>query len=370
MEVIEDVTGSNLANTPKKGNGNVCDTPKKGKLTPLDLSRTPRQRPDQLAIGFNYHADVVVKESPKTVHGEIIPIDLSRPPRERPEQIAVGFSYHSDMIVKESPRDPSGEILTESSPATPRRRARDQLAMGFSYHSKLLAKDVVVDHNENLTKAENENQDSRKEETRNNVTPEKATDVERIVPKSGKKSISDTFAVGFSYNSDLIVKESMDQANGNVDAQDAEEESKIVEKNNEEVMENGDLNGNIAELADMAGELKLAGSVWWITCIYVTGLTKYLKNSTVIWATSWENLFMPYANNKGADQPAHQRSLISAFVVCYLYSMISLVSTSEISSLWLASVAAQAVLSFTWTQTWSQVFLWRGSFATGQAVEC
>ena len=21
-----------------------------------------------------------------------------------------------------------------------------------------------------------------------------------------------------------------------------------------------------------------------------------------IWATSWENLFMPYANNKGADQ--------------------------------------------------------------------
>ena len=27
-----------------------------------------------------------------------------------------------------------------------------------------------------------------------------------------------------------------------------------------------------------------------------------------------KNLFMPYANNKGADQPAHPRSLISAFV--------------------------------------------------------
>ena len=25
---------------------------------------------------------------------------------------------------------------------------------------------------------------------------------------------------------------------------------------------------------------------------------------TQLWATSWENLFMPYANNKGADQPA------------------------------------------------------------------
>ena len=36
---------------------------------------------------------------------------------------------------------------------------------------------------------------------------------------------------------------------------------------------------------------------------------------TVTWATSWENLFQPYENNKGADQPAHPRSLISAFVV-------------------------------------------------------
>ena len=28
-----------------------------------------------------------------------------------------------------------------------------------------------------------------------------------------------------------------------------------------------------------------------------------------------KKLFMPYANNKGADQPAHPRSLISTFVV-------------------------------------------------------
>ena len=37
--------------------------------------------------------------------------------------------------------------------------------------------------------------------------------------------------------------------------------------------------------------------------------------SKYVWATSWENLFMPYAKNKGTDQPAHIRSLISAFVV-------------------------------------------------------
>ena len=53
---------------------------------------------------------------------------------------------------------------------------------------------------------------------------------------------------------------------------------------------------------------------------------------------------MPYANNKGADQPAHLRRLISAFVVRCLDSIIPLVSISEISSLYLASVAAQAGL--------------------------
>ena len=66
----------------------------------------------------------------------------------------------------------------------------------------------------------------------------------------------------------------------------------------------------------------------------------------LIWATSWENLFMPYANNKGADQLAHPRSLISAFVVRCLDSIIPLVSISEISSLYLASVAEQACLSY------------------------
>ena len=42
---------------------------------------------------------------------------------------------------------------------------------------------------------------------------------------------------------------------------------------------------------------------------------------------------MSYANNKGADQPAHPRSLISAFVVRCLDSIISLDSIAEISRL-------------------------------------
>ena len=42
---------------------------------------------------------------------------------------------------------------------------------------------------------------------------------------------------------------------------------------------------------------------------------------------------MAYVNNKGADQPAHPRSLISSFIVRYLDSIISLDSTAKISRL-------------------------------------
>ena len=40
---------------------------------------------------------------------------------------------------------------------------------------------------------------------------------------------------------------------------------------------------------------------------------------------------MPYANNKGADQPAHPRSLISTFVVRCLDSMICILAISKVS---------------------------------------
>ena len=60
---------------------------------------------------------------------------------------------------------------------------------------------------------------------------------------------------------------------------------------------------------------------------------------------------MSYANNKGADQTAHPRSLISAFVVRSLDSIISLVSRSEISRFWIASEAEQAGLNLNWSQT-------------------
>ena len=66
---------------------------------------------------------------------------------------------------------------------------------------------------------------------------------------------------------------------------------------------------------------------------------------------------MPYANNKGADQPAHSRSLISTFVVRYLDNIISVLAISEISRLELVSVAEQASLSLTWSETLKTGFL-------------
>ena len=56
---------------------------------------------------------------------------------------------------------------------------------------------------------------------------------------------------------------------------------------------------------------------------------------------------MPYANNKGADQPAHPRSLISTFVVRCLDSMICVLAISKVSRFCLASVAKQAGLNVT-----------------------
>ena len=49
------------------------------------------------------------------------------------------------------------------------------------------------------------------------------------------------------------------------------------------------------------------------------------------WVGSSENVSYAYANNKGADQPAHPCSLISTFVVRCLDNMISILALSKVS---------------------------------------
>ena len=53
---------------------------------------------------------------------------------------------------------------------------------------------------------------------------------------------------------------------------------------------------------------------------------------------------MSYANNKGTDQPAHPRILISTFVVLCVDSIIPIFATSRISRPYLVPVAEQAGL--------------------------
>ena len=51
----------------------------------------------------------------------------------------------------------------------------------------------------------------------------------------------------------------------------------------------------------------------------------------LLWASTPQNLSSGVANNKGTDQPAHPRRLISAFVIRLLESIISKLASSEIS---------------------------------------
>ena len=65
---------------------------------------------------------------------------------------------------------------------------------------------------------------------------------------------------------------------------------------------------------------------------------------------------MPYANNKGADQPAHQRRLISTFVVRCLDRMICILAISKVTRFKRTSVAEQAGLTLTWSKIPDDMF--------------
>ena len=72
---------------------------------------------------------------------------------------------------------------------------------------------------------------------------------------------------------------------------------------------------------------------------------------------------MSYANNKGADQPVHPHSLISAFVVRCLDSIISLDSRTEISRLASLCGCAGRFVSGLVGNSRRHIFSWRGSYS-------
>ena len=66
-----------------------------------------------------------------------------------------------------------------------------------------------------------------------------------------------------------------------------------------------------------------------------------LEHVQLIWASTQEILILLHAKNKGADQAAHMRSLVSAFVIRSLERRITQLATCKISPFYLVSVAEQ-----------------------------
>ena len=66
-----------------------------------------------------------------------------------------------------------------------------------------------------------------------------------------------------------------------------------------------------------------------VAIIYLGKMSDCIKEESIL-VSMRENLSSWFANNKGADQSAHLRSLISTFVIRSLESIISKLATSEI----------------------------------------
>ena len=92
----------------------------------------------------------------------------------------------------------------------------------------------------------------------------------------------------------------------------------------------------------LPGKLQLA--VFWTSLIFQSSISRVCKQSALHskiqstrrtlgqnnWATMRENMTIGFANNKGADQPAHPRGLISTFVISSFESIISKLATCKI----------------------------------------
>ena len=77
----------------------------------------------------------------------------------------------------------------------------------------------------------------------------------------------------------------------------------------------------------------------------------------MIWASTPENLSSRFAINTGADQPAHLRSLISAFVIPFLESIKCKLPTGEMLIFQLVSVAKETGLKLALAETPKTGFL-------------
>ena len=83
----------------------------------------------------------------------------------------------------------------------------------------------------------------------------------------------------------------------------------------------------------------------------------YIKCKIIIGPCREKTCLRRIAYNKGADQPAHPRSLISAFVIRFSERIISKLATYESSIFLLVSVAEETGLSLALSETPKTGFL-------------
>ena len=79
---------------------------------------------------------------------------------------------------------------------------------------------------------------------------------------------------------------------------------------------------------------------------------------------------MQSANNKGTDQLAHPRSLISAFAIYKLNSIAFKLAPSETSIFYLVSVAEKAGFGMILSEPWRQVLSHRCSYMHLYSCKC
>ena len=81
-------------------------------------------------------------------------------------------------------------------------------------------------------------------------------------------------------------------------------------------------------------------------------LKRHFSTLWTLWATSWHNPFIPYANNKDLDQPERLHRLTSVIVVRFFSNVTSIGILSQISRLLLASVFEPEAGHFSRRSSW------------------
>ena len=72
---------------------------------------------------------------------------------------------------------------------------------------------------------------------------------------------------------------------------------------------------------------------WFMQTVFAMKVVEILQKVRILWRKQvFVYIDEDFANNKGADQPAHTHSLISALIICSFESIISRLATSKISS--------------------------------------